>query len=98
MADANSVQFRVGDRVRVKSGCPPWHFRTPRYIQNHTGRVVSICGIFRNPESLAHGGDGLPAQPLYRVEFDQSEVWEKYSGPSQDKVLVDIYQHWLDGT
>jgi nitrile hydratase len=44
---------------------------------------------------LAYGGSGLPRQPLYRVEFRQMDVWERYGGPAGDKVMVDIYQHWL---
>ena len=63
------MQYRVDDRVRVRVGSPPGHFRTPAYIQGKTGRVEAVCGAFRNPESLAHGGDGLPMQPLYRIEF-----------------------------
>jgi len=90
-----SPQYQPGDRVRVRVDSPPGHYRTPAYIQGKRGRVVSLCGIFPNPESLAHGGSGLPRQPLYRVEFVQSEVWEQYRGPAADKVLVDIYQHWL---
>jgi hypothetical protein len=91
----SSPRYQPGDRVRVRVDSPPGHYRTPTYIQGKTGRVVDLCGIFPNPESLAHGGSGLPKQPLYRVEFAQSEVWGQYQGPAVDKVLVDIYQHWL---
>ena len=90
------VKYQSGDRVRVRVGSPPGHFRTPAYIQGKTGVVVAQCGVFPNPESLAHGGSGLPRQPLYRVEFAQSDVWEHYPGPPGDKLLVDIYEHWLD--
>ena len=31
--------------------------------------MVALCGIYPDPESLAHGGDGTPHKPLYRVEF-----------------------------
>ena len=96
MPDGATVRFCAEDRVRVRVGSPPGHFRTPSYIHNQVGRVVAQCGVFPNPESLAHGGDGLPKQPLYRVEFLQSQVWDNYNGPSADKVLVDIYQHWLE--
>jgi len=88
--------YRPNDRVRVRLGSPPGHFRTPSYIQGKTGRIVALCGVFPNPESLAHDGSGLPRQPLYRVAFAQHEVWAEYPGPARDKVLVDIYQHWLD--
>ena len=90
------MQYRVDDRVRVRVGSPPGHFRTPAYIQGKTGRVEAVCGAFRNPESLAHGGDGLPVQPLYRIEFFQSDLWNEYPGPASDKLLVDVYEHWLE--
>jgi hypothetical protein len=89
-------RYRVGDRVRVRAGAPPGHFRTPHYVQGKLGRVTALCGTFRNPESLAYGGNGLPAQPLYRVEFAQTALWGRYPGPGHDKLLVDLYQHWLE--
>ena len=89
-------RFRKGDRVRVRVDSPAKHFRTPAYIQGKLGLVEALCGIFPNPESLAHGGPGLPEKPLYRVEFPQTEVWEEYNGSAADTVLVDIYEHWLD--
>ena len=93
---AQSFKYKLGDQIRVRIDSPQFHFRTPTYIQGKTGRVVALCGTFRNPESLAHGGSGLPEQPLYRVEFSQTEVWDKYQGPDFDKILVDIYEHWLN--
>ena len=91
-----AFRYQPGDSVAVRVDNPGGHFRTPRYIQGHTGRVHKLCGIFPNPESLAYGGDGQPAQPLYRIEFFQSQVWSEYSGPVSDKIFVDIYQHWLE--
>ncbi len=93
---AQSNKYRTGDRVKVRVDSPSHHYRTPTYIQGKTGVVVAICGRFRNPESLGHGGDGMPEQLLYRVEFAQNSVWDRYQGPNGDKILVDIYEHWLD--
>jgi hypothetical protein len=93
---AQSNKYRTGDQVKVRVDSPSHHYRTPTYIQGKTGVVVAICGRFRNPESLGHGGEGLPEQLLYRVEFTQNSVWDRYQGPSGDKILVDIYEHWLD--
>lgn len=90
------VRFSSGDSVTVRVDNPGGHFRTPTYIQGHSGIVHKLCGVFPNPESLAYGGDGQPAQPLYRVEFAQSQVWRGYTGPESDKIYVDIYQHWLE--
>ncbi|PKB78522.1 MAG: hypothetical protein BZY88_18080 [SAR202 cluster bacterium Io17-Chloro-G9] len=89
-------KFFTGDWVRVRVDSPTHHFRTPTYIQGKKGRVVALCGVFSNPESLAQGGSGLPQIPLYRVEFPQTDVWAAYDGRPGDTVLVDIYEHWLN--
>ncbi len=96
MAASADASFRPGDRVRVRVDSPAGHYRTPSYIQGKIGTVAALCGAFPNPESLAYGGTGLPKQPLYRVEFPQTGVWETYAGPATDKVLVDIYEHGLE--
>jgi nitrile hydratase subunit beta len=89
-------KFRPGDRVRVCVGSPPGHFRTPAYIQGKTGVIAAVHGAFRNPESLAYGGDGLPRQYLYLVRFEQSQVWGAFAAPPQDQLFIDIYEHWLE--
>jgi nitrile hydratase len=96
MSTTGQVAFRDGDTVTVRTGNPPTHYRTPVYVQGKTGRVVALCGVFPDPESLAHGGDGTPYKPLYRVEFPQTDLWEHYSGPATDRLQVDIYEQWLE--
>jgi nitrile hydratase subunit beta len=91
-----AAKFKPGDKVRVRVGMPPGHFRTPTYVQGRTGVIEARHGAFRNPESLAHGGDGLPEQFLYLVRFDQTHVWPQYPGASRDKILIDLYEHWLE--
>ena len=91
-----TAKFKPGDRVRVRVDSPPGHFRTPAYIQSKTGLVEAVHGAFRNPESLAYSGDGLPKQFLYLVRFDQPQVWEQYAASPQDKLFIDIYEHWLE--
>lgn len=89
-------RFKPGDRVRVRAEARPGHIRTPFYIRGKTGWVERVHGEFLNPESLGHGGDGLPKRPLYLVAFDQSEVWDRYQSSPRDKLYVDIYEHWLE--
>jgi nitrile hydratase len=91
-----SGRFAPGARVRVRRAYPPGHLRTPYYIRGRTGVVERLCGAFRNPEELAFGRNGEPAQPLYRVRFAQREVWPDYAGESDDTLDVELYEHWLE--
>jgi hypothetical protein len=88
-------KFKPGDRVRVRMEDRPGHIRTPWYIRGKTGWIEQVHGEFLNPESLAHGGDGLPKRLLYLVGFNQKDIWTTVQAP-KDKVLVDVYEHWLD--
>ena len=89
-------RFRIGERVKVVKAYPLGHVRTPYYIRGCTGEVERICGSFPNPEELAQMRDGLPAVPLYRVRFRQTDVWPDYRGEAKDVVEIEIYQHWLE--
>ena len=94
---SEDARFKPGDRVWVKDDERPGHIRTPHYIRGKTGWVEAVHGVFRNPESLAYGGDGLPKRPLYLVGFPQSDVWgQRYRGASRDRLFVDIFEHWLE--
>jgi nitrile hydratase subunit beta len=94
--DSIAARFQVGDRVRVRWAEPIGHVRTPWYIRGHSGVIERFCGAFANPEELAYGRSGLPLQPLYRVRFRQADVWPDYVGNSEDKIEIEIYQHWLE--
>ena len=86
-----------GSRVRVRADTPPGHVRTPWYVRGKTGWIERAHGDFRNPESLAYGGDGLPREPLYMVGFRQTDLWPgRYAESSSDTLYVDIYGHWLE--
>jgi hypothetical protein len=94
---ADDARFQPGDRVWVRDDERPGHIRTPHYIRGKTGSIEAVHGVFRNPESLAYGGDGLPKRTLYSVEFKQSEVWPtRYQGAAHDRIYVDIFEHWLE--
>ena len=82
--------------MRVQARFPQGHVRTPFYLRGKTGVVERLCGVFRNPESLAYGGSGLPERPLYRVRFAQRALWPAYPGPDHDTLDAEIYEHWLE--
>ena len=90
------AKYQPGDPVRIRVGVPPTHFRTPEYVQGKQGQIEMSWGSFPNPEGLAYGKDGLPAQPLYLVKFAQTDLWINYKGAPQDELLLDIYENWLE--
>ncbi len=81
------MSFVVGKTVRVSPRPHVGHHRTPGYLKGRRGRVERMQGSFRNPETRAYGGDGLPARELYLVSFDL---------PGGDRVLADVSEHWLE--
>ena len=96
LEDGRQAHFQSGEKVRIRTGSPPGHFRTPEYIQGKVGVIEAVHGAYRNPETLAHGGDGLPKQFLYLVRFDRADIWEEYGPSPRDTLLIDIYEHWLE--
>jgi nitrile hydratase subunit beta len=92
---SEQTKFKPGDRVRVRTDDRLGHIRTPYYVRGKIGWVERVYGEFLNPESLAYGRGGLPRRTLYLVAFNQADVWAE-SAASKDKILVDIYEHWLD--
>ena len=90
------AKFESGDRVRVRADGWSGHVRTPCYVRGKTGRIERVLGAFKNPESLAYGGSGLPEKPLYKVGFRQTDLWDRYAGRAQDALYVDLYEHWLE--
>ena len=96
MSETIPPSFKPGDRVLVREAWPLGHIRTPHYIRGHVGAIERLCGSFPMPEELAQQRSGLPAQPLYRVRFLQRDVWPGYSGPADDALEVEIFQHWLE--
>jgi hypothetical protein len=90
------VRFAAGQRVRVSARPHEGHHRTPGYLKGATGTIERLHGGFPNPETLAYGRDGKPAQPLYLVSFDQRQLWPSYRGAPEDRLYVDLYEHWLE--
>ena len=65
-------------------------------VAAHGFERIEALKRYRNPELLAYGQYEIPAIPLYRVQFNQTEVWPEYEGPASDTMVVDIYENWLE--
>lgn len=95
MTTSDSARFKPGDRVRVARVDPPGHRRTPYYVRGKPGVIERACGAFLNPEELGYGFTGRPLRQLYRVRFNQHDIWPAYQGGPDDTIDVDLYEHWL---
>lgn len=106
LASKEEPRFAVGDRVAIRHEdmATRWmkpHLRTPGYLFGKKGVIERYLGCFDNPEELAYAAAGLPNVsrgtkcPLYRVTVRQSDIWSKYDGHEDDKLEVEIYEHWL---
>ena len=91
------LALRPGDPVKVRAGQPGHHHRTPWFVKGKSGTVRRLHGSFPNPESRAHGGDGLPKPRLFQVAFYPGDIWgERYDGGQDDVLLVDVFEQWLE--
>ena len=94
---AGPGRFAPGDAVRVKAAGVRRHHRTPWFIKGKTGTIRAVSGPFFDPESRAHGGDGLPKRLLYHVAFTQTDLWgDRYRHGNGDLLLIDVYEGWLE--
>jgi nitrile hydratase len=71
------------------------HVRTPGYLRGRVGEVVVVSGAYADPNKLARGEVGVPYRMLYRMAFDQHDLWPDYPGSRKDRLIADIYEHWL---
>lgn len=88
-------RFDIGARVEVLSLDKSGHVRIPHYVRGKIGQIVQYCGRYLNPEDLAVGITSGPGIDLYRVEFDQNHLWATPKHPEQDRLVIEIYDHWL---
>ena len=88
-------KFSVGQRVRILDAKSDVHHRVPHYAKGHIGVIERVCGLFGQPETFIRG-DGTPRTRLYRVRISQTELWPTYSGPPNDHLDIEIFEHWLE--
>ena len=90
------MTYGAGQPVRVSSRPHAGHHRTPGYLKGKRGAIERAQGHFTNPETRAYGDDGKPERRLYLVSFDQRDLWPQYRGNANDRLLVDVFEHWLE--
>jgi nitrile hydratase subunit beta len=96
MVTGTAKILATGTPVRIDDRGALGHCRTPWYLRGKVGTICHVHGAFRDAEKLAYHKPGQPKLVLYKVRFLQRDIWPNYTGPSEDTLESDIYQHWLE--
>ena len=86
-------QFKVGDKVRVRTEHISGHVRAPGYVRGKTGVVVDISPAYPFPDAHAHGVKAED-EPTYDVRFNAEELWPNSADPAQ--VHVGVFESYLE--
>ncbi len=91
----SAARFSIGQKVRIADRMPAVHHRVPAYAKGHVGTIERVCGMHGRPETYIRG-DGTPLTRLYRVRIAQVALWPDYAGSRDDKLDIEIFEHWLE--
>ncbi|ORV49250.1 nitrile hydratase [Mycolicibacter engbaekii] len=93
---AAPARFSLGDRVRVRNLPVMFYTRTPEYVRGATGTIAEVA--YESPAPEDESWDRLEAQPewFYIVRFNQTELWDTYTGPAHDSLQTELPERWLE--
>ena len=89
-----TIEYKVGDDVRVRNNHPFHHTRAPRYARGRVGRIVKDHGIFGFPDSNSQNL-GTRSQHCYAVEFSGAELWGN-DAEAGTMVVIDLWTEYLE--
>lgn len=89
--------LKVGDPVKISVRYPIGHYRVPLYVRGKHGVVERILTpMALNNEEEAYGRNAGIKGHYYRVGILLSELWPDYSGPAQDRLVIEVFETWLE--
>ena len=93
---AGPAQFAVGDRVRVRDLPAMFYTRTPEYARGAEGVIAEVTYESPAPEDETWACEDAKPEWFYIVRFNQSELWDNYTGPKNDTLQTEIPERWLE--
>lgn len=93
---AGPARFKAGDRVRVKDLPAMFYTRTPEYCRGADGVIAEVTYETPAPEDETWDIEDAPVEWMYIVRFNQSELWDDYTGPASDTLQTEIPERWLE--
>src|ERR1022692_3607936 len=89
--------FKPGDPVRISIRYPVGHYRVPTYIRGKRGIVELILEPMAvNNEEEGFGRNAGSKGYYYRVGVPLTELWPGYAGSSQDRLVIEVFESWLE--
>lgn len=89
--------FKQGDQVRISDRVPVGHYRVPTYLR---GKVVTIQSVIPtmavDNEEEGFGRNAGSKGHYYRVAIPMTGIWQHYESPSEDELLIEIFENWLE--
>lgn len=93
---AGEPKFKVGDAVVVRDIPVIFYTRTPAYCRGAAGKITAVAYESPAAEDETWDRPDAKAEWFYVVEFNQSELWEGYTGTSSDTLRTELPEHWLE--
>ncbi|OBK22318.1 SH3-like domain-containing protein [Mycobacterium asiaticum] len=93
---AGEAKFDVGDRVRVRDLPAMYYTRTPEYVRGAEGVIARVSYESPAPEDEAWDREDARPEWFYIVCFNQSQLWDNYTGPASDTLQTEIPERWLE--
>ena len=91
---ARPPAFAVGDGVRARRIEHGGHTRLPGYAQGKRGTVEAVYAAYDFPDDTP-GDEDAPAQQLYSVRFEGTELWGASAEPGT-ALYIDMLEGYLD--
>jgi nitrile hydratase subunit beta len=89
--------FKVGDQIRISVRYPVGHYRVPMYMRGKRGTVELILKPMAiNNEEEGFGRNAGSKGHYYRVAVALTELWPGYAGSAQDRLVIEIFEAWLE--
>jgi nitrile hydratase len=89
--------FHSGDNVRISVRYPVGHYRVPQYIRGKRGIVeVILRPAAINNEEEGFGRNAGIKSFYYRVAIPLEELWPGYKGAARDKLIIEVFESWLE--
>jgi nitrile hydratase len=93
LAASDPIDFKIGDKVRVKNEFVSGHHRMPGYVRGKTGTVVGFGPRTHFPDAAAHNMQAA-MEATYDVRFRAADLWNGICDDAFNH--VQLFQSYLE--